>query len=593
VTSGGNRPASPARAAVLAGLLAAFVASVDFVRAVRIGVLLDPEPSWALPRLLLGLGVITMTAAAAGIAATLVWVSARRLGFEAQPVPLAFRDGVLGFLAVAAVAVGVFLRFVDLERRPSWLFVDDLSLITPALALEGSFRDFADSIRPVPFGVPDVYGTVGVLYLEGFRETLRLFGMTVFGVRFLSALAGALSLVTAARLARALLPRGGGTLTALTLAGLRWHLILSRWGWNMIVLAPIVDVAALLLLRARGRRSLPLALAAGLVAGLGAHIYLAAWIAGVALLGLAFWPGADAAISGSVRRRLALLFAVGWVVATAPLFLFREGRTGPYFARAGDHNVLLEIHRARSVLPALDAAADGLLGPWITADPSDRNDLPGRSRLGWLLGIPVLAAFLHAILVPRREFSGFLLTHAAAAVAATVAGGEALTPNGARFGYLTTCAAVAAAGGVLLLLNFVPPSQRRLAAIAAVGLVAICGAVGARDALIRWPEAQSTFRGFFGQDTLFGQGMARWSTYGTVFLSPGLAHSPIEVEAIHRYRLDPDGWQYDAVAAARGTRTFRLVSPMSARAAGERFVGRISDPWGEPWADVVGRKNSR
>jgi ABC-type nitrate/sulfonate/bicarbonate transport system permease component len=64
----------------------------------------------------------------------------------------------------------------------------------------------------------------------------------VFGVRFPSALAGAASLVTAALLGRALLPSGGGALAALILAGLRWHLILSRWAWVMIVLAPIVEI---------------------------------------------------------------------------------------------------------------------------------------------------------------------------------------------------------------------------------------------------------------------------------------------------------------------------------------------------------------
>ena len=33
------------------------------------------------------------------------------------------------------------------------------------------------------------------------------------------------------RLGAPLLPRGGGALAAVTLAGLRWHLNLSRWAW--------------------------------------------------------------------------------------------------------------------------------------------------------------------------------------------------------------------------------------------------------------------------------------------------------------------------------------------------------------------------
>jgi hypothetical protein len=592
VTSAGNRPGTPAPAAILAGFAAAFVIAVDAVRWMRIGVLIDPEPSWALPRLLLGLFAVTLSAAAAALAATLVWMGARWLGATAIPAALTFRPASLMLLSALAVAVGTLLRFVDLSRRPSWLFVDDLSLIAPTLALGGSLRDFADSIRPVPFGVQNIYGSVGVLYLEAFRHVLRAFGTTVFSLRFLSALAGSLSLVTAALVGKALLPRGGGALTALVLAGLRWHLILSRWGWVMLLVAPVVDVAALLLLRARRHRSSSLALASGAVAGVGCHIYLAAWVAGAALLGLSLWPAEDVPVPRSDRRRLALLFAVGFAVVVAPLFLLREGRTGTYFARTSDHNVLREIQHSRSALPAVSAAADGLVGPWITGDPSPRNDLPGKSRLGWILGIPVLAALVHTLLAPRRELSGFLLLQAGAALAATVAGGEALNPNGSRFGYLTTVTAVAAAAGILLLIGLVPLAHRRPAAIAALGLVAISGALGARDALIRWPEARETFAGFFGQDTLLGRSMARWASYGSVDLAPHLAHSTIAVEAIRRYGLDPDRSSHEGYLIREGERTFRIVGPKTEPAGADRLVEKISDPWGFPWAVVIGRKNS-
>jgi hypothetical protein len=568
------------------------VTAVGEVRWIRIGVLNDPEPSWALPRLFLGLSAVTLTAAAAGLAAALVWVGARWLGATAEHAVLTFQSASLALLSALSVAVGTLLRFVDLSRLPSWLFVDDLSLISPALTLGGSLRDFADSVRPVPFGGPANYGSVGVLYLEVFRVVLALFGTTVFGVRFLSALAGAISLVTATLLARALLPRGGATLAAMVLAGLRWHLILSRWGWNMIVLAPVVDAAALLLIRACRRQSTPLALAAGAVAGLGCHIYLAAWVAGAALFGFSLWPASDLPVRRSARGRLALLFALGFALMAMPLFLLREGRTGSYFARTSDHNVMREIQRTRSALPALAAGADGLLGPWITEDPSARNDLPNQSRLGWIIGIPVLAALVHALLAPKSELSGFLLLQAAAALAATIAGGEALNPNGARFAYLTSATAVAASAGILLLLTVVPISGRRTAALAALGLVAVCGALGARDALIRWPEARETFAGFFGQDTLLGRAMARWENYGGVEIAPGLSHSPIEIEAIRRYRLDPDASLYEMRPAREGKRDFRLVGPRSVATPGERRVETITDPWGITWGVVLGKKSS-
>ena len=583
------RPFSGARSAVFAGSIAGSVALADLVRLVRLPLLTDPDPSWAPARLLLGLGV----AAAAGPAGVLaaaalgLWARDPRSSRGAEPLPL--RPPLLAVLAGGAVLLGCAARLAALDRVPAWLFLDDVSLIDPALALAGSWRDFADAIRPVPFGVPKLFGTVGVAYLEVFRLALEAFGTTVFGLRFLSALAGAISLVTAALVARALLPRGGGALAALVLAGLRWHLILSRWGWNMIVLAPVVDVATLLVIRARRRSGSgagAAAAAAGAVAGLGAHVYLSAWIAGPALAGFCLWPGArDDAPRPRIRR--ALLFGAGFLAAVVPLFLLREGRTIAYFARTGDHNVLRELRYRRSVEPLFAAAADALVAPWLAPDPTSRHDLPGRSRLGWILGIPALAVFVRAFVRPREELSGLLLLHAGAALAATLVAGEAGNPNGARFGYLTTVTAVAVAAGVQLLLGVVPSERRREAALAVAGLLAVAGALGARDALLVWPERQETFAGFHGSDTLIGRAAARWDEFGRVEVARGLGHSPVTIGGVRRYRLDPD----PPLAPVGGrARDFRIGASGMALAPRERIVERVRDPWGRESAVILGSK---
>jgi hypothetical protein len=304
---------------------------------------------------------------------------------------------------------------------------------------------------------------------------------------------------------------------------------------------------------------------------------------------LAVWPG-DPPLPRAARGRIALVFLAGFALIAAPLFLFREGRAAPYFARTSDHNIQREIAYTHSIFPALSAAADGLQGPWITADPAPRHDLPGRSRLGWILGIPVLAAFLQALVSPRRELSGLLLMHAGAALAATVAGGEAGTPNGARFAYLTTVTAVAAAGGILLLLSAVPGSLRRIASLGAVGLLTISGALGARDALLRWPERPETFDGFHGQDTLIARAAIRWGSFGAVVLEPEMVHSEVTFETIRDYRLDPD-LAADGLAVNGGrSRAFRIASARAARDPAERLVETIRDPWGKTWALVLGRK---
>lgn len=575
------------RAAIFLGLLGSFVAAVYLVRWIRSPLLLDSEPSWAVPRLLLGLLFIVGTASAGCLAAGAFWFFSSHWLGSLSPASLPWRSATLAGLAVAAIGTGTLLRFVALDRLPPSLWIDDVSLIAPALALRGSPADFANAIRPAPFGVAKPYGSVGVLYLELYRAALLLFGTTVFGVRFLSAAAGVASLVTAGLLGRSLLPRGGGALAALVLAGLRWNLLLSRWGWNAIVLAPVVDVAFLLLIRARRRESLLFAALAGIIAGVGAHIYLAAWIAAAALLAFALWP-AGAAAPRRGRLAISFLFVVAFVSAAATLFLFEQGREAPYFARASDHNVLREMRSMRSPMPAFAAAADSLVSPWFKPDPFSHHDLPGKTRLGWILGALVALALARSLLHPAEDLSGFLLCHAGAALAASVAGGHAGVPNGYRFGYLADVAAVAAAAGILCILGGL--GRQRIAALVAVGAIAVSGALSARDALLSWPQRRGTFDGFHGADTLFARAMLRWDSYGEVRLAPDLVHSPITVGAVYRYRLDPQKAAPAAPApAGRTNRAFRVAPPGQGPAEGERAVERVRDAWGRDWAVVLAK----
>jgi hypothetical protein len=215
-------------------------------------------------------------------------------------------------------------------------------------------------------------------------------GTTVFGLRFLSAFSGVLSVLTAAWLGRTLLPRGGGALAALILAGLRWHLILSRWGWVMIAIAPLLDVAAILAIRSVRKRSMASAAIAGVLVGLAAHVYLAAWIAAAALLGLLLWPRRRS-LPDRAAVLPAALYVAAFSIVVLPLFVLRGARATPYLQRVGHHNVLTEIRHSGSLFPPFAAAADALAAPWFRPDAVARRDLPGRSPLGWVLGIAVAA----------------------------------------------------------------------------------------------------------------------------------------------------------------------------------------------------------
>src|SRR2546429_652474 len=203
---------------------------------------------------------------------------------------------------------------------------DEVNLIGPTLALSGTWQDFTNSIRAIPFGVPDPHEVIGVLYLRLFRGVLEIFGPTITGLRFPSLAGGVLSLVTGTLLGRALLPRGGGALAAAVLA---------------------------------------------------------------------------------------------------PLFLLPAGPASGSLARTARHNVFLEMRYTKSLLPPFAVAADSLAAPWFLPESAGWIDLPGRSRLGWVIGVPVALALARALAFPREELSLLLLLQAGAALAAAVLGGQA------------------------------------------------------------------------------------------------------------------------------------------------------------------------
>ncbi len=587
-----------ARPAFFVGLAAAFVAGVDLARWAGTNLLADREASWSIPRLALWLALVAASAIA-GVVAAVVFRRFAATPLAAAPLePLALSRAALAAVAVAAIAAGIAVRATALATPAIPFLEDEVNLIGPALALSGTPRDFSDAVIAIPLGRPDPHEVVGVAYLELLRASLGRFGATIAGLRMTSFLGGALSLVTGALLARALLPRGGATAAVLVLAGLRWHAILSFSGWHSVLLLPIVDTATLLLLRARRRGVWLPAAAGGAVMGLGPHLYLASWVAASALAAFAVWPWpARVGEAPALRRRL-LAFLGGFALVVAPLFLFAEGRRVSYFGRSTRHNVLREMRYQKSALPLFAAAADALPAPWFLPDPEGRHDLAESSRLGWVVGAFAAVGLGRAVASRRSELAGLLLCQGAVAGAAAIAGGTAGHPNGFRFGYLASLAALAAAAGLLACVGAVAASRRRAAALAGLGLLAASGVVGLRQAAVEWPAHRATFDSFRGEDTLIGRAAARWEPYGPIAVAAGLGRSDLTIDTVRRYRLDSADERAVSRAPAAPTdptRAFsiRITAPGTPPGAGERLVERVRDGWGRDWAVVLAAGSAR
>lgn len=222
-------------------------------------------------------------------------------------------------------AVALLLRLVDLSGHPFMLngVEANLGLETAAVA-QGEIDN--------PFATSWLTNPTLPLYLLALP--LRLFGQTVFGVRVLSAVVGALTVVVTYVAGSRLWQRKVGLVAAVILAGSHLHLHYSRLGMTN-VWDPLWVLLALGLVVAAARRGTrPWWLAAGLATGLSAYFYTASHLLPLILAGvLVYFFLLD-------RERLSqqgghLLAAAALALVTAlPILIYYDGHPGIFMERA-------------------------------------------------------------------------------------------------------------------------------------------------------------------------------------------------------------------------------------------------------------------
>jgi len=220
------------------------------------------------------------------------------------------RHELIGLAALLLVALAV--RAFNLEHIPVNLGGDEGTQAVAALELLGP-----------PLGNPFSTGwfAVPTMSFLWYGLGMRLFGVTVAGLRATSALIGALTVLTTFLLARELWGRRLAWSAAILLACSHFHVHFSRLGSNQIGDGLFVTLALWLL--ARGLRSeKPLYFAlSGAVTGLGWYGYFGARLVGAIIaLYLAWRMVVEHRFLARYGKSLFLLLAAALIVA-APLLL--------------------------------------------------------------------------------------------------------------------------------------------------------------------------------------------------------------------------------------------------------------------------------
>ncbi len=320
--------------------------------------------------------------------------------FSNRPLSISRVGLVLG----AVTLVGAALRLYGLDAIPADIGWDLPYNYTDALSiLRGEYRIF----------FPANQGREG-LFFYLIALVARLATLSHFSIKLTSALVGIATIPVLYLAGRKLFDTSVGLVAAALLAVNRWHIVLSRSGFRVIMLPLFTILLVYAVVRALRTRS-PFDFAfAGLTMGLGLYTYTAflfaalAVPAGLALLSLSKRPPNWR----SLVPLVALMLGVA-VVVYAPLARFAIEHPDQYLRRIGLQVQLVGggvPERPRVTLPLLsENVRTSLLMYHAYGDSNVRFNVPSARHFGFVSGVLLVLGLAYTLRRWRQAANVILL----------------------------------------------------------------------------------------------------------------------------------------------------------------------------------------
>jgi hypothetical protein len=317
--------------------------------------------------------------------------------------PLTIPPGWL--LLGIAVVVGAVFRLYQLDAIPADIGWDLPYNYTDALSiLRGQY----------PIFFPANQGREG-LFFYLIASVARFGTLSHFSIKLTSALVGIATIPATYLAGRKMFNPPVGLVAAFLLAVNRWHIILSRSGFRVILLPLFVMLVLYTLVRAlQSGRPFDFALA-GLALGLGLYTYTA-----FAFAALAVVPGlALRLVSPSVQRPswrslfplLALMIGIALIVY-APLARYAIEHPEQYLQRLGIQVRIVtdDPHRETMTLPLfLENVRTSLLMYNLYGDSNLRFNVPFSRHFGFVSGILLVLGLVYVLRRWRQGSNSLLL----------------------------------------------------------------------------------------------------------------------------------------------------------------------------------------
>jgi hypothetical protein len=354
-----------------------------------------------------------------------------------------------GLALILILAVSAFFRLHKLSEQPASLWIDEVSIASNAIALAGQPR--LDPFGAMPLMGPNWVKTAN-LYLYGCWALIWASGFRVLGVKLISVLPGILAAPCLYLFGRRFLPRVASLAAAGGLAVSLWHVTLSRWGWDEVLVTTLVILGFGKLRDGVERGRASDYAASGVVFGLSLYGYIAARlgvVAAVSFLLLRLASSRDAS-----RLKGLLCFLLGLMVTALPLVVswIHDPRT--FMVRVNELSIVEMVLSGNVGLLIGNVKAHLLMFHW-SGDQNPRHNLPGLPMLDPVAGMLFLVGILVALRRWRHSEAGIALLWLSVGLLGGVLSAPREAPQAYRTGLVAPACYLLAGLGLYKLLSTV------------------------------------------------------------------------------------------------------------------------------------------
>jgi hypothetical protein len=396
-------------------------------------------------------------------------------------------------LLSAVAAIGLFFRAYRIDDNPFGYWVDESRTAHNALVLAEE-RPFA------PFGqtplIGDRPGWVKThnLYLYFCWSVQWLFGFGRLGVKMISVVPAVLAAPLLYLFARSFLSRPAALAAGGLLAVSAWHVTLSRWGWDEVLVTTLAIPVFHLACRAVATRDAAPAAFAGLLSGLSLYGYVAARLGAVAAV--LFFLCQAAAGRDAWPWRLLGAFLLGLLASAHPLFVLWWGDPHSAWVRVNELSILPQVLEG-DVAPLVDNVRAYLGMFHFEGDPNPRHGVPGEPVLHPIAGgLFVLGVAVSVWRLGRGESQACLLWAVGGLLGGILSDPRA-APNAYRVGLVAPACCLFCGMAIDVLLREVEGIRRAPRWLAGAAVVLVLAGVGADTFVtyfIKRPQNECTWK---------------------------------------------------------------------------------------------------